>query len=28
VKKYKQQNCCYKLVVSQLIKKFRDFYEI
>jgi hypothetical protein len=27
MKKYKQQDCCYKLL-SQLIKKFTAFYEI
>jgi len=28
IKKCKQQNGCYKLLVSQLIKKFTGFYEI
>jgi len=28
MKKYRQQDGCYKLVVLQLIKKFTGFYEI
>jgi hypothetical protein len=28
MKKCRQQNGCYKLVVSQVIKKFIGFYEI